>query len=154
MNYLQLTGLRIAMLCQAVSTLIAAVCIGFYFNWRMSLVALVLMPIVGSAAVLASQMYTGQIRQDGELAERTGKLVIEVVNSVREVTSLHIQTVILRQFTQLLEIHFTAVQKRVFKKAFLIAISQGMPFFAYAVCYFFGGFLVSQKYLKSGDFFR
>ena len=93
------------MICQALATLVAAVSIGFFFNWRMSLVALVLMPLVGVTAVFASGLYSGQVRQDGEVAESTGKVAIEVVNAMRTVASLHKEHFFMNRFATTLDKH-------------------------------------------------
>lgn len=45
-------------------------------------------------------------------------------------------------------------KKKIFCKAFLIGVSLGAPFFSYSIAFLFGGYLISQRQLRVGDFFR
>lgn len=142
------------MICQALSQIVAALAIGFTVNWQLALVALALMPFVGASAVAASGLYSGSVRADGEVAESTGKLLVEVVNALKTVVGLHKQEYFVNKLTVLLDAHQRTARGQVAKKAALIAVTQATAFFAYAVCYFAGGYLVGKKSLTSGDFFK
>ena len=100
------TGLRIAMMCQAMSTLVCCVLVGFLFNWRLALGGLVLMPIVALSTVASSKLYAGQAKQDGHTAQLSSKIVIEVMNAVRTVVSLHKQQFFYDRFSAALNDHF------------------------------------------------
>lgn len=100
------TGLRIAMMCQAMSTLICCVLVGFIFNWRLALFGLVLMPIVALSTMASSKLYAGQAKQDGHAAQISSKIVIEVMNAVRTVVSLHKQQFFYLKFSAALNEHF------------------------------------------------
>ena len=45
-------------------------------------------------------------------------------------------------------------KKRAFWKSLLIGVSLAAPFFAYAIGFIYGGYLLSNQLLRSGDFFR
>ncbi|KAJ6225429.1 hypothetical protein RDWZM_003974 [Blomia tropicalis] len=124
-----LTGLRIAMLCQALSTIIASL-------------------------FIVQNFIRDKVRQDGETAQILGKLIIEIVNSIKTVTSLHKQNYFIQTLDQALRRHYQVVHSHVAGKAALIAISQGITFMAYAACYCFGGYLIYQHQITSSQFFR
>ncbi|OTF79659.1 ABC transporter sub-family B, mitochondrial-like protein, partial [Euroglyphus maynei] len=96
------TGLRISMMCQAISTLIFSIAMGFYYNWRLSLVSLALMPIVACASMISSSIYSQQASKDGITAEKSSKTAIEVMNSIRTVVSLHKEDYFYNIFNQTL----------------------------------------------------
>lgn len=148
------TGLRIAMMCQAVSTLLACVIVGFFINWKIALCGLALMPIVAIAAMASSKLYSGQAKQDGLTAQQSSKIVIEVMNAVRTVVSLHKQSYFYGKFVGTLNEHYEITKRKIFCKAFVIGLSLGAPFFSYSVAFLFGGWLISTRALSSGDFFR
>ncbi len=149
-----LTGLRLAMIMQALSQLLAAIAIGFTVNWQLALVALLLMPLVGASAVAASGLHRGAVRADGEVAAATGRLLIEVVNALKTVVSLHKEEYFVGRLGKLLDAHQRTARAQVAKKALLIAVAQATAFLAYAVCYFAGGYFIGRRWLSSGDFFR
>ena len=100
------TGLRVAMMCQAVSTLIACILVGFIVNWKIALCGLALMPIVAIAAMASAKLYSGQAKQDGLTAQQASKVVIEVMNAVRTVVSLHKQQYFFDKFVATLDEHY------------------------------------------------
>lgn len=90
------------MMCQAISTVIFSIAMGFYFNWRLSLVSLILMPIVAFASMISSSIYSQQATKDGITAEKSSKTAIEVMNSIRTVVSLHKEEYFYNIFNQTL----------------------------------------------------
>lgn len=104
------TGLRIAMVCQAVSTLIACISVGFLYNWKLALGGLALMPMIAIAATISSKLYSGQAQQDGFTAELSSKVVIEVMNAIRTVVSLHKQQYFYNKFIDTLNEHYLYVR--------------------------------------------
>ena len=100
------TGLRISMMCQAISTLICCLVVGFYFNWRLSLVSLAMMPLMVIAAIASSSIYSAQAGTDNTTAERSSKVLIEVMNAIRTVVSLHKQNYFFSKFNDNLLKHY------------------------------------------------
>ena len=142
------------MICQALSTLVCSILVGFILNWQLALGGLVLMPIIGGAGVVSAKLYTGQAKQDGQTAEQSSSIMIEVLNAVRTVVSLHKQDYFYRKFTDSIEIHFNAIYGKLSLKALFISIALGAPFFAYSISFIYGGFLLSRGLVSSGDFFK
>lgn len=83
------TGMRIGMLCSIVSTCLCALSTSFSFNWMMSLVSLAICPLTVSLAFLSARFYSEHQVRDSKVAEKLGKLLIEVLNGKRTVDSLH-----------------------------------------------------------------
>lgn len=142
------------MMCQAASCLFCSVSIGFFFNWRLAVVSLALMPIVVVASILSTKLHSGQAEDDSQTARISGRLLIEVVNAVRTVVGLHKEGHFLSKFAESLEVHFRARRGKVLVKSLLLSASLAVPFFAYSVNFVYGGWLLSRRYLNSGDFFR
>ena len=104
--YFSATGLRIAMMCQAMSTLVCCIAVGFIYNWRLACGGLILMPIVALSTVASSKLYSGQAKADGATAQVSSKIVIEVMNAVRTVVSMHKQQYFFNKFSNSLNEHF------------------------------------------------
>ena len=142
------------MICQAASCLICSLSIGFVFNWRQALVSLGLMPIVVAASIISTKLYSGQAEDDSASARQSGRLLIEVINAIRTVVGLNKERHFLNRFAESLEVHYLARRGRLLWKSLLLSTSLAVPFFAYAVNFCYGGWLLSRRYLNSGDFFR
>lgn len=94
------------MMCQAISTLIFSIAMGFIYNWRMAAVSLGLMPIIALAAIISGKLYTQQANEDSRSAQMSSKLAIEVVNAMRTVVSLHKEDYFYHKFIGNLNEHF------------------------------------------------
>ena len=72
----------------------------------MALGGLTLMPIVAIASVISSKLYSGQAKQDSETAQISSKIMIEVMNAIRTVVSLHKQQYFYNKFINALNNHY------------------------------------------------
>src|SRR5699024_2447357 len=93
------TGLRVALMCQAVSGFLCSVAIGFFSHWRLAMVSWGLMPIVAGATFLSGQLHSRQAKQDGQTAQATGQILVQVMNAIRTVVSLHKQQFFFDKFS-------------------------------------------------------
>ena len=105
-NIQGVTGLRVSMLCQAISTLIVSVIISFMVNWQLALLGLGLMPFLALSSIATGSVSAQQAKLDGEASKRSSKLIIEVMNSPRTVVSLHKQNHFLDNFVNCLDNHY------------------------------------------------
>ena len=105
-NIQGVTGLRVSMLCQAISTLIVSVIISFMVNWQLALLGLGLMPFLALSSIATGNVSAQQAKLDGEASKRSSKLIIEVMNSPRTVVSLHKQNHFLDNFVNCLDNHY------------------------------------------------
>lgn len=105
--FVQMTGMRIAMICQAISTLTSAIAIGFFFNWKLAAFTTIIMPFIAWAAILSSTLYTQQANEESKSAQRSSKLAIEVMNAMRTVVSMHKEDYFMVKFDSYLSEHFT-----------------------------------------------
>lgn len=64
------------------------------------------MPVVVFATIISSDLYAGQAKQDGLTAQVSSKILIEVMNAIRTVVSLHKQQYFYNKFVQTLDDHF------------------------------------------------
>jgi len=73
------TGSRLSTLCQATSTLSAAVVIALYFSWKLGLVIMTFIPIVIASTYFQMTIISGQISKDklsNEEASRVWQLFL------------------------------------------------------------------------------
>ncbi|KAI2799512.1 Pgp-2p [Blomia tropicalis] len=142
-NIQGVTGLRVSMLCQAISTLIVSVIISFMVNWQLALLGLGLMPFLALSSIATGNVSAQQAKLDGEASKRSSKLIIEVMNSPRTVVSLHKQNHFLDNFVNCLDNHYSQSVKKISKKSIIISLSFGAAMFAYGIMFLLG--VVSSK---------
>lgn len=152
-NIQEATGARISMFFQAISSLLIALAISFYYNWQMALVCLGLIPFIIISAVYSGGLQMKQAGQDSNAAAMASKLAIEVLNNIRTVVSLHKERYFLNKFLVDLVANFRQIVRDVYLKSGIIAISMGIPFFVFLIALLFGSHLVSKRLITTGDFF-
>ena len=64
-----------------------------------------LMPIVAGATMPSAEIYTAQAVTDSDAVQKSSKLLIEVMNAVRTVVSLHKEEYFYNRFTETLFQH-------------------------------------------------
>ena len=101
-----MTGTRIATICQAISTLTISIVIGFIYNWRLATFTLILMPFIAIATLLNGMIQSKQAKEEGKSIQKSSKLAIEVMNSMRTVVSLHKEGYAADKFGDYLDEHF------------------------------------------------
>lgn len=88
-NIQEATGMRISMFFQAFSTLLISVAISFYYNWKMALVSLGMVPFIVISSTISGDLFMGQAVKNSKASAMASKLAIEVMNAIRTVVSLH-----------------------------------------------------------------
>lgn len=136
---------------------LAAMGVAFYLNWKLSLVLLAAIPLIGAAGAFMITAVSSSQQQALEQYAGAGGLASQTLNAVRTVNALNIQPGIVSQYRKFL---YDAMVVGV-KKGFNVGLGNGMVFGAcfltYALGFWYGGNLVaddlncSKNCLTGGD---
>lgn len=80
--FLQATGSQIGMIINSLTSIGASFIIAFYFSWKLTLVILGFLPLIGLSGVFQAKMLTGFAKEDKKAMEAAGRVSITFVKSV------------------------------------------------------------------------
>ena len=93
-----------AIICQAFTTFITSAILAFIVNWRLSLVTSATIPFVVMGGVFAAKIESMQMNSNKEANEKSSKIAMEVIGSIRTVASLHQEMHFFDKYVSILEI--------------------------------------------------
>ena len=145
-----LTG-NISAFLQQTLTLVGAVAIMFYLNWRLTLFIIVLMPIIVAIAfVLGSAIRRTSTRVQDEIAGAT-VIAEEVLQNIREVKSFVRESYEIARYNAAIEIAFRAAVKLLTIRSVFGPIIAFVAFAGLALILWFGGREVLDGRLSAGE---
>ncbi|MCY3799818.1 MAG: ABC transporter transmembrane domain-containing protein [Chloroflexi bacterium] len=145
-----LTG-NISNFLQQSLTLVGAVAIMFYLNWRLTLFIIVLMPIIVAVAfVLGSAIRRASTRVQDEIAGAT-VVAEEVFQNIREVKSFARENYEIARYNAAIEIAFRAAVKLLTIRSIFGPIIAFVAFAGLALILWFGGREVLDGRLSAGE---
>ncbi|MDE2635516.1 MAG: ABC transporter transmembrane domain-containing protein [Chloroflexota bacterium] len=145
-----LTG-NISNFLQQSLTLVGAVAIMFYLNWRLTFFIIVLMPIIVAVAfVLGSAIRRASTRVQDEIAGAT-VVAEEVFQNIREVKSFARENYEIARYNAAIEIAFRAAVKLLTIRSIFGPIIAFVAFAGLALILWFGGREVLDGRLSAGE---
>ncbi|XP_077454195.1 phosphatidylcholine translocator ABCB4-like [Stigmatopora argus] len=138
------TGVRLATLVQNTANLGTGVILAFVNGWELTLLVLVLVPILAVAGKVEMELLAGQAAKDKRELEKAGQIVTEAIENIRTVASLTREAKFESLFHNNLREPYRNAQKKSHVQGFAFSFSQAMIYFTYALCFWFGAWLVEQ----------
>lgn len=139
------TGQRVGSVLSSISTLVLAIGIAMYYEWRLGLVALAFTPLllVGSYTdiIMMKQRNLG----NGKALEKSTKIAVEAIGNIRTVVSLGREPMFYKMYVDLLEPTVRSAKLVTHVRGIVYGLARSLWFFAYAACMVYGGKLVADK---------
>nr|XP_042898476.1 ATP-dependent translocase ABCB1 isoform X2 [Parasteatoda tepidariorum] len=148
------TGSRISTALQALSTLIAAIVIGLWYNYKIGIVVLCFIPLVLVATYFESRVISGQMLNEKSGTEFASKVAIEAIESIRTVASLHQEDSFYMKFRNALYEPHKKSRKNSQVRGVTFGFAQSIPSFAYATSMYYGSILIAEGTLTYPDLFK
>lgn len=137
------TGEPLRTFILAVSSLLIGVIVAMYYMWPVALMAFAVIPLLAFAAKAKIQRITGQDESSTNDAENPDAVAIETLLNMRTVASLNIEQVKKEEYSEaLMNKRASAVETCI--KGFLGGLAQFVQFWALALLYWWGGYLLSR----------
>lgn len=147
------TGMRLGQIAMSLSTTVACLVYAFINGWKLTLVVLAIIPFLIIAAAIQMKFFAGGggagIGDDALV--QSGKIAVETIGNIRTVVSLGKEDTFYEKYVEALH----GPTKRAMNKAHLQGISFGLSeafmFFANAIAFRFGGYLVMEREMDLGE---
>merc|ERR1712032_870282 len=129
---------------QGVFSVIIAIFIGVYYQWKLGLVATLFFPIMVYAVYVNQQIINGVDTVEAAAFEASAKLAIEAITNIRTVAGLRCEAKYVDMYIELLTAPHKLTIKKSHLRGFIFGFSQSIQFVAWAVIMWYGGYLVDQ----------
>ncbi|XP_061383953.1 ATP-dependent translocase ABCB1-like isoform X2 [Danaus plexippus] len=136
------TGHRIGTVLQAFGTLSFALVASLYYEWRLGLVALAFVPIMGLMVYKQGKMTTRHSYGTAKTMEKSSKIAVEAVANVRTVSSLGREQIILQDYANQLLPVLQIAKKTTHWQGIVFGMSRGLFNLVYSITMFYGGHLM------------
>ncbi|XP_056145780.1 bile salt export pump [Lampris incognitus] len=139
------TGPQIGLVVNSLTNVGAALIIAFYFSWKLSLVVMCFLPLIGVSIVLQVRLLTGFANEDKKAMEDAGQLSSDAFAKIRTIASLAKESAFVEQFQQRLESPYKSAKKRAVIYGVSVGFAECIVFMANAASFRYGGYLVSAE---------
>lgn len=139
------TGSRIGSIVQAGSVIFIGIGISFYYNWKMTLVASVSIPIVLISIVMEARLVEQSNMKEKVAMENATKMAVEAISNIRTVASLGQEPHVLRRYMKEIDSVDDYCQKKSRFRGFVFGLGQTVPLMGYGLSLWYGGTLVAKR---------
>ncbi|XP_071394235.1 bile salt export pump isoform X1 [Centroberyx affinis] len=148
------TGSQIGMIVNSLTSIGASFIIAFYFSWKLTLVMMCFLPLIGLSGVFQAKMLTGFANEDKKAMEAAGQVSSEALSNIRTIAGLAKESAFVESYEQQLLSPYKSAKKRGNIYGICFGFSQCIIFMAYAASFRYGGYLVSSEGLHYMMVFR
>ncbi|KAM3965254.1 ATP-dependent translocase ABCB1-like [Aphomia sociella] len=151
------TGQRIGTVLQSIGTMILALILSLYYEWRVGLVALAFAPLMAGIVYKEGRMMNAESFGNAKIMEASSKLAVEAVSNLRTVASLGKEKMFLDNYSLQLQPGLQLAKMSAHWRGVVFGLSRGVFNFVYAAALYYGGILIINEHihysiiLKSAD---
>uniref|UniRef100_A0A8D3CCV9 ATP-binding cassette, sub-family B (MDR/TAP), member 11a n=1 Tax=Scophthalmus maximus TaxID=52904 RepID=A0A8D3CCV9_SCOMX len=142
------TGSQIGMVIDSLTNIGASVIIAFYVSWKLTLVILCFLPLVGLSGASQAKLLTGFANEDDEAMEEVGQVSSEALSNIRTIAGLAKESSFVESYEQKLELPLKSSKKKANIYGLCFGFAQCVIFMAYAASFRYGGYLVAFEGLQ------
>uniref|UniRef100_A0A3B3Y653 ATP-binding cassette, sub-family B (MDR/TAP), member 11a n=1 Tax=Poecilia mexicana TaxID=48701 RepID=A0A3B3Y653_9TELE len=148
------TGSQIGMIVNSLTNIGASFIIAFYFSWKLTLVIMCFLPLIGLSGMFQAKMLTGFANEDKKSMEEAGQVSSEALGNIRTIAGLAKERSFVESYEQKLELPYKSAKKRANIYGLCFGFAQCVIFMAYAASFRYGGYLVRVEGLPYMLVFR
>ncbi|XP_063069028.1 bile salt export pump [Engraulis encrasicolus] len=148
------TGSQIGMIVNSITNIFASLVIAFFFSWKLTLVVVCFLPLIGLSGAFQARMLTGFAKEDKKAMEDAGQVSSEAMSNIRTIAGLAKEPQFVEQYDRQLVAPYKAAKKKAHVYGLCFAFAQCVIFMTYAASFRFGGYLVKQEGLAYMIVFR
>ncbi|KAJ3591657.1 hypothetical protein NHX12_006789 [Muraenolepis orangiensis] len=148
------TGSQIGMIVNSLTNIGASFIIAFYFSWKLTLVVMCFLPLIGLSGVFQAKMLTGFANEDQKAMEAAGQVSGEALSNIRTIAGLSQESAFVASYEQQLEAPYRAARRKANVYGICFGFAQCVIFMAYAASFRYGGYLVTAEGLHYIVVFR
>uniref|UniRef100_A0A665UAY2 ATP-binding cassette, sub-family B (MDR/TAP), member 11a n=1 Tax=Echeneis naucrates TaxID=173247 RepID=A0A665UAY2_ECHNA len=148
------TGSQIGMIVNSLTSIGASFIIAFYFSWKLTLVIMCFLPLLGLSGAFQAKMLTGLAKDDEKAMEAAGRVSSEALANIRTIAGVAKESSFVESYEQKLELPYKSAKKTAHIYGLCFGFSQCVIFMAYAASFRYGGYLVSSEGLEYMFVFR
>ncbi|KAB0375665.1 hypothetical protein FD755_012308, partial [Muntiacus reevesi] len=138
----QATGSRVGVLTQNAINMGLSVIISFIYGWEMTLLILSIAPVLAFTGMIETAAMTGFANKDKQELMRAGKIATEAVENIRTIMSLTREKAFEQMYEETLQTQHRNTLKKAQITGICYAFSHAFIYFAYAVGFRFGIYLI------------
>uniref|UniRef100_A0A0E0JMU0 MDR-like ABC transporter n=1 Tax=Oryza punctata TaxID=4537 RepID=A0A0E0JMU0_ORYPU len=154
LNVRRLVGDNLALIVQAVATLITGFAIAFAADWRLALIITCVIPLVGAQGYAQVKFLKGFSEESKEMYEDANQVAADAVGSIRTVASFCSEKRVVTIYNKKCE----ALRKQGIRSGIVGGIGLGfsnlMLYLTYGLCFYVGAKFVSQGKTTFSDVFK
>ncbi|XP_076472534.1 ATP-dependent translocase ABCB1-like [Babylonia areolata] len=148
------TGIRIALALQAVTGMVAGVVIAFVYGWKLALVVMGTLPLIGLSSAIQMKVMMGNQKEDTKHLEVAGKTSSETIDNISTVQSLTREPHFYDKYCTQLRVPYKKNLRNAQVYALAYAFSSSLIYFSYAGCFRFGAYLYAQHEMDPEEVYK
>ncbi|XP_024941153.1 multidrug resistance protein 2 [Cephus cinctus] len=148
------TGQPIGVLMQSVSAIVIVSAISLYYEWRLGLVGMCIMPIIIVATYMQGKIVRQETLNYHTGLEKSTKIAVEAMANIRTVVGLGTEDIFHRNYVSAITPAFVEGKRNTHIRAVIYSFARSMPFFAYAIIMYYGGYLIENEGLEFTNLFK
>ncbi|VEN35825.1 unnamed protein product [Callosobruchus maculatus] len=138
------TGQRIGTIVSSMATLVFAVGLSMYYEWRLGLTALAFSPLMLLAVFFERRNTSGLSDSREKSLQKSTQIAVEGVSNIRTVASLSLENTFHQIYVSELLPYYHRASRTIHWRGFVYGMARTLMFFAYAACMFYGGYLITD----------
>ncbi|KAG2599993.1 ABC transporter B family member 4-like isoform X2 [Panicum virgatum] len=154
LNIRRLVGDNLAILVQCIVTLIAGFSIAFASDWKLTLIIICVIPVVGSQNYIQVKFLKGFSEDAKVMYEDASQVVTEAIGNIRTVASFCAEKRVITSYTQKCKASMKQGIRSGTVGGLGFSFSNLMMYLAYALCFYVGALFVHEGKSTFKDVFR
>ncbi|KAL6840490.1 hypothetical protein ACP4OV_030300 [Aristida adscensionis] len=154
LNIRRLVGDNLAILVQCIVTLIAGFSIAFASDWKLTLIIICVIPLVGSQNYMQVKFLKGFSEDAKVMYEDASQIVTEAIGSIRTVASFCAEKRVITSYSQKCQASMKQGIRSGLVGGLGFSFSNLMSYLTYALCFYVGAHFVHEGKSTFKDVFR